>query len=153
MSVKISQLPAATQVNATDLFVKSDQGGAPSQSASGTQIAAFIQNAPVTINTLTPTSGTSYTVDFSKPVNQISTAAQIDFTASTNRPLAGTRKDLNVEILPNGGGSRNFTFNASWVFLGIGAPTAIAASKTGMLSLTAYGPNETDIVAVWAVQP
>jgi len=45
MSVKISNLPAATQANLTDLFVKSDQGGAPSQKLTVQQLITLIQTA------------------------------------------------------------------------------------------------------------
>ena len=45
MSVKISNLPAATQANLTDLLEKSDQGGAPSQKLTVQQLITLIQTA------------------------------------------------------------------------------------------------------------
>jgi hypothetical protein len=99
--------------------------------------------------TLSPTSGTSYTVDMKVRYSAITTNSQIDFTATSNR--AAVR---SATILINSSvGSRNFTFNASWIFLGAAAPVSIAANKVGVLSLTAFGAGEANIVAVYSVQP
>jgi hypothetical protein len=46
---------------------------------------------------------------------------------------------------------RTLTFPASWIFLGA-KPTNIAASKVGILSLTFFGPADSDCVAAWGVQ-
>jgi hypothetical protein len=46
---------------------------------------------------------------------------------------------------------RTFTFPADWVFIGT-KPSTIAASKTAVLSLTAFGTANTDVVAAYAVQ-
>jgi hypothetical protein len=46
---------------------------------------------------------------------------------------------------------RNLTVPAGWVFLGT-KPANIAASKTGVLSLTWFGTADTDCVAAWGVQ-
>ncbi len=148
MSFKISQLPAATAANPSDAFEKSDQGGAPSQQVTLTQI----QGAVVVLNTTTPTAGTSYTIDLSKPDQTISTAAAIDFTASSNRPLAGFTRSAVVRIEANAA-PRALTFNANWVTLGAGSPSTLAANKVGILSLKAYGPNETDVLGSWSSQP
>jgi hypothetical protein len=184
MSKKISQLPAATQANTTDLFEKSDQGGAPSQGVTLAQIITnlqthlasltlvsglnvlsadgsvslgsntFILNADGTspLTVITPTAGTSYTLDLTKPAGTITTASQLDFTATSNRSANGVRS-IMVRVASNGGGARALTFNASWIFLGPGVPTTIAASKVGILSLTCFGSAETDVVAAWAVSP
>ena len=47
---------------------------------------------------------------------------------------------------------RTLTF-PSWVFLGAGVPTSIAASKTGVLTVTAFGTSASDVIAAYAVQP
>jgi len=150
MSQKISQLPVATQANPTDAFEKSDQGGAPSQQVT----LAQIQVAENILNTLAPTAGTSYTVDFNVPDNTITTASQLDFTATANRSSAATRsRSATVRVASNAGGARALTFNANWVFLGPGLPTTIAANKVGILTLKCYGTAETDVIAAWSVQP
>jgi len=46
---------------------------------------------------------------------------------------------------------RTFTFPADWVFIGT-KPSTIAASKTAVLSLTAFGTANTDVVAAYQVQ-
>ena len=46
---------------------------------------------------------------------------------------------------------RTLTFPAGWVFVGT-KPSNIAASKTGVLSLTFFGTADTDCVAAYGVQ-
>ena len=46
---------------------------------------------------------------------------------------------------------RTLTFPADWKFLGT-KPASIAASKTGVLSLTFFGTADADCVAAWGVQ-
>lgn len=46
---------------------------------------------------------------------------------------------------------RTLTFPSGWVFIGT-KPANIAASKTGVLSLTFFGTASTDAVAAWGVQ-
>ena len=71
----------------------------------------------------------------------------VSFT-TTNR---GSGKFLTLRVVP-GSSTRTFTSFADWVWLSSSEPASIAASKTGILSLTCYGTAETDIVAVWAVE-
>jgi len=40
----------------------------------------------------------------------------------------------------------------NWVFLGSFAPTGLMAEKTAVLALSAFGPDETDIVAAYSVE-
>lgn len=47
----------------------------------------------------------------------------------------------------------SLTFPANWSFLGNGVPATITSNKVGIISITAFGANPSDIVAVWAVQP
>lgn len=49
--------------------------------------------------------------------------------------------------------SRNLSFPASWIFMGpAGAPSTIAPSRTGILSVTCFGTSDADVIAAWAVQ-
>jgi len=45
--------------------------------------------------------------------------------------------------------ARNLTFPTGWVFLGL-KPSAMTASRTGVLSLFSYGSAEADVVAAYA---
>jgi hypothetical protein len=49
--------------------------------------------------------------------------------------------------------SRTLTFPGSWVFLGATAPSALAAGKTAILSITYFGSADSDAVCAYAVQP
>lgn len=70
-------------------------------------------------------------------------------TFTTSNKAAG--KTTTIKILADAS-SRNLTFPA-WIFIGAAAPTAIAAGKTAILTVTAFGTADTDIVAAYAVQP
>ena len=75
----------------------------------------------------------------------------IDFNASLNRPAAGHAKSVAV-VMTADGSDRNITYNASWTVIGA-APASIAAGKTGVFSITAIGPNETDVLIVYQEEP
>lgn len=89
----------------------------------------------------------SVAADFGAAALQTLTlAGNVAFT-SANR-AAG--KSLAVRLLCDAT-ARTLAFPAGWVFLGA-APTSLAATKTAVLSLTCYGPNDTDVVAMYAAQ-
>ena len=48
---------------------------------------------------------------------------------------------------------RTFTFPAGWTFVGAAAPASIAANKDAVLTITAFGTADTDVVAAFAVEP
>jgi voltage-gated potassium channel Kch len=75
----------------------------------------------------------------------------IDFNATLNRPVAGRAKAVAV-VMTADGSDRNITFNANWTVIG-STPSVIAAGKTGVFSLTAIGPNETDVLIVYQEEP
>lgn len=104
-------------------------------------------NVSQAITAITPTAGTSYTVDMTQPFRTITTNSQIDFTATSNRPAANYGITTTVRINTSAS-IRALTFPASWVFLGT-APTSLPANKVAILSLTAFGTAETDIVAAY----
>lgn len=96
----------------------------------------------------TLTYAASTAIDFAgDPLKTVSLTGDITFTTS-NKAAA---KSVTIRIISDGS-IRTFTFPA-WVFVGAAAPASIAASKTAILTLTAYGTNDTDIVAAYAVQP
>lgn len=90
----------------------------------------------------------SVEIDFTSTddYRSLSLTGDVIFTTA-NRAAPRTR---TIRILSDGS-IRNFTFPA-WIFVGGSAPTSIAANKTGILSVTAFGANDTDIVAAYAVE-
>jgi len=48
---------------------------------------------------------------------------------------------------------RNLNWPAGWKFVGAAAPASIAANKTALLQLWAFGVNESDIIARYLVEP
>ena len=59
---------------------------------------------------------------------------------------------INLRILCDGT-ARNLTWPAGWKFVGAAVPASIAASKTALLHLWAFGAADTDVVAQYIVEP
>jgi len=55
----------------------------------------------------------------------------------------------------NGGTNRTIAYSASWRWVGTkpANPFTLLANKLGVLSLTAFGSNESDVIAAWAAEP
>lgn len=104
-------------------------------------------NITVPVTALTPSAGTTYIADLSKPYQAITTNAAIDLTTSSNRPAASFARSTTIRYNTSAS-IRALTFNASWVFLGT-APTSLPANKVAIITLTAFGSAETDIVAAY----
>jgi hypothetical protein len=76
----------------------------------------------------------------------VTLTGNITFT-TTNK---ANGKSVTIRIIGDSS-SRTLTFPA-WVFV-CATPTALAANKVAILTLTAFGTADTDIVAAYAVQP
>lgn len=68
--------------------------------------------------------------------------------ATSNR--ASTRA-IAVKLYASGG-DRALSFPGTWVWIGSAAPTSLASGKTAVLSITCFGDNDSDIVAVYAAE-
>lgn len=75
-----------------------------------------------------------------------SAAGTVTFSGSSY--TAG--KSATVRIVA-GAAQRTLNFPAGWKFISA-KPTAIAASKTGVLAVTSFGTAEADCVAAWSVE-
>jgi hypothetical protein len=94
----------------------------------------------------------SINVDFDGADYQtVALTGPIALAASLNRPVTGRAKTVSL-ILTADGTDRALTYNANWTVIGA-APTQVSASKTGVVSLTAIGPNETDVILAYSEQP
>ncbi len=71
--------------------------------------------------------------------------------STTNRAISGGPvRSVTLKILCDGT-DRTLGFAAGIKFVG-SKPVTIVANKTGILSLTSLGPNESDTLAAWAVE-
>lgn len=106
--------------------------------------------APITptYSALTPTTG-AITLDFAA-MNGLywGNALSGNPTYSASNLSAGRSTTIFVAA---GASTRTLTFNASWVFVG-SKPTAIAANKLAVLTLTSLGTTDAGVVAAWSVQ-
>lgn len=96
------------------------------------------------------TTGASDTValDFTSGNGLITRAAAAAVTFTGANYSAGST--VTVRIVA-GAAARAFTFPAGWVFVG-SKPTQIAASKSGILTVTSFGTTEADCIASWVAQ-
>ena len=104
------------------------------------------KNVTVNVNTLATASGTQ-NLDFTSE-GYLTHAITGNITYTASNYSAG--RSLSVRITCDAT-QRNLTFPASWVFVG-SKPTAIAASKVAVLSITSFGSTEANTVAAYAVQ-
>jgi hypothetical protein len=79
---------------------------------------------------------------------RITLAGNVTFSASG----FGFGSRLELRILCDGT-ARNLIWPAGWKFVGAAAPASIAANKTALLHLWAFGLAETDVVAQYIVEP
>jgi len=89
-------------------------------------------------------------IDFNGPALIIIETLTGNLTLTTlNR--GGPVKVVGIKVLADSS-ARNFTLPA-WIPIGDALPTSIAANKTARFTLECYGPNDTDVVCAYAVQP
>ena len=92
-------------------------------------------------------STTTVALDFSADqLDTITVSATATFTCATY--IAGASK--TIKILDSGSG-QNLAFPSGWKFVGT-KPTAIAASKTAILTMTCFTGAESGVVAAYAVE-
>lgn len=91
--------------------------------------------------------GASTTLDLNSRAWKLLTLAGNVSFGTSNR---ANKRETSVRIICDGT-TRTLTFPA-WTFVGGAAPANIAAGKTAVLSLRAFGTAETDVVASYAVQ-
>jgi len=128
--------------NGTPAFSVNSAGGIVAGSATLDQVT--VDNLAVVQSTLAYAATT--TIDFSGDGFKTVTLAG-DVTFDTSNRAAN--RSVTVRIICDGT-LRNFTF-PSWIWVG-DIPTSIAASKNAILTLTATGGAETDVIAAYAVQ-
>jgi hypothetical protein len=113
----------ALQWNGTEIYAVGPwRWGAGSQTSFTTMTLNFLDTGLVSINTL-----------------------DHDVTFSTSNRAAG--RSISIRIVSDSSG-HTLAFPSGWVFIST-KPTAIAASKTAILSITCYGTADTDVVAAY----
>lgn len=94
----------------------------------------------------------NFVVDFDGGDYQLLTlAGDINLASSLNRPVAGRAKSVALVITCDGS-DRTLTYNANWTPIGTD-PSGVTASKVAVVSITALGPDEDDILIVIQEQP
>ena len=93
-----------------------------------------------------------------------STTPQIDFAGDAYKTLVmagdvtfstanrAAARAVTVRIIGDSV-AHNLAFPGTWTWLGGAAPTSIAGSKVGILSVTAFGTSDGEVVAAYAVSP
>jgi hypothetical protein len=100
---------------------------------------------------LTNASALTLYVDLSTNLYQVVNMATNITLHSTNRSTTNVR--AVVVLLVAGSTNRTVVFNTNWMLYGVSTFTnSITSNKTAILSLTAYGSSETNVVAAFATQ-
>lgn len=152
-SAKLASVASGAQANVpTNLSYSGDTRTINSSTGSGTVLPLVTTSgaglSPATsFSTVTYASG--ITLDFAALDGQYRTLSLSGAVTFSGSNLA-TGRTAVLRLLPGASG-RTLTFPADWVFLGT-KPATIAASKTGVLSLTAFGSTDADVVVAYAVQ-
>lgn len=105
-----------------------------------------ITNQSLSVSTLTYT--TNQVIDLSTNDYKLLTLeSNANFTAVNMVPAVSVVVRMHAT-----NEARNLYFPAGWVWLGT-MPTNLAANKVGVLSLTAFGTDETNVISAWGAQP
>jgi hypothetical protein len=150
---KLDGIEAGAQVNvATDLTY--DAASREVRSSTGTD--ATLPLVSTSSAGLQParsfsaiTYGATVALDFASLDAQYRTISLTGNLELTTTNLANGRT-LVIRLVADAN-QRTFTFPTDWKFLGT-KPANIAASKVGVLSITAFGTTNADVVAAYAVQ-
>ena len=88
-------------------------------------------------------------LDFNGPARRLLTlTGDLAFTATN----LDTGKSLALRLTADDT-DRTLTFPADWKFVSGAAPATLAATKTALLLLDAFGPTDPDLVARYLVEP
>lgn len=71
-------------------------------------------------------------------------------TLTTSNKVAGREKIIRLIA---GAADRTLSFPAGWKWIGNTMPATIVNGKTAILSLYCFGPNDTDIIATYSIEP
>lgn len=139
----------AGAINAGSTTEATTSGAGSLTTAGGIYSAkAIVANRWETI-TGTLTYSATPSVDFTATgLRTISLTGNAAFAASSN--IASGRSQV-IRIICDAS-TRTLSFPAGWKFLGASAPTSIASGKTAVLSLTAFGATDSDVIASYSVQ-
>lgn len=73
-----------------------------------------------------------------------------NITFTTSNRAAGRSKTIRII---GDSSLRTFTFPGGWTWVGAAAPASLAANKDAILTITAFGTADTDIIAAYAAEP
>lgn len=108
------------------------------------ELTVRIDNLDPEISVLSPASG-QVTVDFSAEPLRIHT-----LSGDASYVSAGLAPGKSVTLwVSSGGAQRTVSFPAEWKFVSA-RPTTLAANKTAVLAITAFGGTDAQCVAAWA---
>ena len=116
-------------------------------SITGTKVRTIftdIVNSNTRTTIYSNTNSGALVLDLAQNVSNITLSGHVTGMTTTNRysSLASACKIMFYA----GAADRNLAFSSSWKWIGI-APSGIPATRYGLLTLTNFGNNETDILA------
>ena len=147
-TITTGTIPTLTTGTTTSTAQNVTNGTIQTLTSSTATISEIIttKNAAINVTTLGTASGTQ-NLDFSGQ-GYLTHSITGDITYTATNYAAG--KSLTVRITADGT-QRALAFPGTWTFVGT-KPTAIAASKKAILSVTSFGATAAEAVAAYAVQ-
>jgi hypothetical protein len=119
----------------------------------GTMTGGIVTDKQIETTLVTLGTSGTITVDLSASMLQTTGTLSGNITSlvTSNR---SSGRSATLRII-NGGTSRTVAYSSSWRWVGAkpANPFTLSANKLGILTLTAFGANETDVIAAWAVEP
>jgi hypothetical protein len=118
----------------------------------GTMTGSIVTSKQVQTTVATLGTSGSIGIDLSESMLKTTGTLTGNITSLVATDLAAGRS-ATLRII-NGGTNRTIAYSASWRWVGLkpANPFTLAANKIGILSLTAFGSAETDVIAALAVE-
>ena len=129
-------------VNSTSGRIRTRVAGASADIATGGQYDINVTTLIYVLNMIIDLNAAQY--------QTVSLTGNTTLT-TTSRPSAGSRSA--TVFFAASGGTRTVNCNASWKNYGASSTITIPSGKEAFLTITALGPNETDIRCNWGLQP
>lgn len=152
-SITLTNLGYTDNAAPSTVIALLQQIGPAGVEGSSVAVVSTIEGDRIRLAQETLTYAATVNIDFDgKSYQTINLTGNLTLTTSNLTTAGGFVKNV-VVVLVADGSSRNLTFPGTWKFEGAAAPTAIAANKTGVLSLTNFGTTDATILASYAAQP
>jgi hypothetical protein len=133
------------------LFINNEGGPVNIGTAGGSNV---VVNGSISANNISFSSaalGTTGTQNLDFALDAYKTMANVTGTTTFTASNYTAGRTVSVLVRNLSSSTRTLNFPATWVFVGQ-KPANVAATTTGVLTITSFGTTEAECVAAWAVE-